>query len=113
MTPAESYVTPGRRWGGLGEQVPASESQTYGQSRWQEFYRKEKRAIIRPDCTYENFDQCAESINKKILEYQSQTDEYHNSCLMGECRHQTGHSRGMKPALRLSSSPLPSQHGSL
>nr|XP_051712238.1 coiled-coil domain-containing protein 180 isoform X2 [Oryctolagus cuniculus] len=48
----------------------------------EEFYRKEKRAFTRPDCVFENFDQCAENINRKILEYQSQTDEYHNSCLV-------------------------------
>ncbi|XP_037653212.1 coiled-coil domain-containing protein 180 isoform X3 [Choloepus didactylus] len=48
----------------------------------EEFYRKEKHPVTRPDCMYETFDQCAESINKKILEYQSQTDEYHNSCLI-------------------------------
>ncbi|XP_044937536.1 coiled-coil domain-containing protein 180 isoform X3 [Mustela putorius furo] len=48
----------------------------------EEFYRREKRAITRPDCMYENFDQCAENICKKILEYHMQTDEYHNSCLI-------------------------------
>ncbi|XP_044776536.1 LOW QUALITY PROTEIN: coiled-coil domain-containing protein 180 [Neomonachus schauinslandi] len=48
----------------------------------EEFYRREKRSIIRPDCTYENFDQCAENICKKILDYHMQTDEYHNSCLI-------------------------------
>lgn len=31
---------------------------------------------------YDTFDQCAENIGKKILEYQSQTNEYHNSCLI-------------------------------
>lgn len=34
---------------------------------------------------YDTFDQCAENIGKKILEYQSQTNEYHNSCLIGGC----------------------------
>uniref|UniRef100_A0A8C5L5C7 Coiled-coil domain containing 180 n=1 Tax=Jaculus jaculus TaxID=51337 RepID=A0A8C5L5C7_JACJA len=48
----------------------------------EEFYRKEKRPVTRPDCMYETFDQCAEHINRKILEYQSQADEYHNSCLV-------------------------------
>ncbi|XP_045636591.1 LOW QUALITY PROTEIN: coiled-coil domain-containing protein 180 [Ursus americanus] len=48
----------------------------------EEFYRREKRSITRPDCMYENFDQCAENICKKILEYHMQTDEYHNSCLI-------------------------------
>nr|XP_019584733.1 PREDICTED: coiled-coil domain-containing protein 180 isoform X2 [Rhinolophus sinicus] len=48
----------------------------------EEFYRKEKRSVTRPDCMYDTFDQCAENIGKKILEYQSQTNEYHNSCLI-------------------------------
>ncbi|KAF6327036.1 coiled-coil domain containing 180 [Rhinolophus ferrumequinum] len=48
----------------------------------EEFYRKEKRSITRPDCMYDTFDQCAENIGKKILEYQSQTNKYHNSCLI-------------------------------
>ncbi|XP_037599645.1 coiled-coil domain-containing protein 180 isoform X1 [Cebus imitator] len=48
----------------------------------EEFYRKEKRPVTRPDCMYDTFDQCAENIGKKILEYQSQADEYHNSCLI-------------------------------
>ncbi|XP_075864969.1 coiled-coil domain-containing protein 180 [Microcebus murinus] len=49
----------------------------------EEFYRKERqRPITRPDCMYETFDQCADNICKKILEYQSQTEEYHNSCLV-------------------------------
>ena len=34
---------------------------------------------------YETFDQCAENICKKILEYHSQTDNYYNSCLIGRC----------------------------
>ncbi|KAM8801888.1 coiled-coil domain-containing protein 180 [Rhynchonycteris naso] len=48
----------------------------------EEFYRKEKRSVTRPDCMYDTFEQCAENISKKILEYQSQTDDYHNSCLI-------------------------------
>ncbi|XP_045418468.1 coiled-coil domain-containing protein 180 [Lemur catta] len=49
----------------------------------EDFYRKERqRPITRPDCMYETFDQCAENICKKILEYQSQVEEYHNSCLV-------------------------------
>ncbi|XP_017743047.1 PREDICTED: LOW QUALITY PROTEIN: coiled-coil domain-containing protein 180 [Rhinopithecus bieti] len=49
----------------------------------EEFYRKEKRPVTRPDCMYDTFDQCAENISKKILEYQSQANKYHNSCLIG------------------------------
>lgn len=58
-------------------------------SLWQDFYRKEKRPVTRPECMYENFEQCAEHIGKKILEYQNQADEYHNSCLLGKC-HSVG-----------------------
>nr|XP_016816776.1 coiled-coil domain-containing protein 180 isoform X5 [Pan troglodytes] len=48
----------------------------------EEFYRKEKRPVTRPDCMCDTFDQCAENISKKILEYQSQANKYHNSCLI-------------------------------
>ncbi|XP_007472334.1 PREDICTED: LOW QUALITY PROTEIN: coiled-coil domain containing 180, partial [Lipotes vexillifer] len=48
----------------------------------EEFYCKEKRSITRPDCMYGTFDQCAENICRKILEYHSQAAEYHNSCLI-------------------------------
>ncbi|XP_054440931.1 LOW QUALITY PROTEIN: coiled-coil domain-containing protein 180 [Pteronotus mesoamericanus] len=48
----------------------------------EEFNRKEKRTITRPDCMCDNFEQCVENISKKMLEYQTQMDEYHNSCLL-------------------------------
>ncbi|KAK1334305.1 hypothetical protein QTO34_005308 [Cnephaeus nilssonii] len=48
----------------------------------EEFYRKEKRSVTRPDCMSDTLEQCAENVCKKILEYQSQADEYHNSCLI-------------------------------
>ncbi|XP_039090675.1 coiled-coil domain-containing protein 180 isoform X1 [Hyaena hyaena] len=48
----------------------------------EEFYRREKRSVTRPDCMYDNFDQCAENICKRILGYYDQTNEYHNSCLI-------------------------------
>lgn len=56
-------------------------------SLWQDFYRKEKHPITRPECMYENFDQCADHIGRKILEYHHQADEYHNSCLLGKCNY--------------------------
>lgn len=56
-------------------------------SLWQDFYRKEKRPVTRPECMYESFDQCADHIGKKILEYHHQADEYHNSCLLGKCNY--------------------------
>ncbi|ELK34211.1 hypothetical protein MDA_GLEAN10021557 [Myotis davidii] len=48
----------------------------------EEFYRREKRSVTRPDCMSDTFEQCMESVCKKILEYQNQTDDYHNSCLI-------------------------------
>ncbi|XP_014441491.1 coiled-coil domain-containing protein 180 isoform X2 [Tupaia chinensis] len=62
----------------------------------EEFYRKERRPVTRPDCMSETFDQCAENINKKILEYQSQADEYHNSCVL-ELRAQVRRFEEMLP----------------
>lgn len=56
-------------------------------SLWQDFYRKEKHPVTRPECMYENFDQCADHIGRKILEYHHQADEYHNSCLLGKCNY--------------------------
>ncbi|XP_073688966.1 coiled-coil domain-containing protein 180-like, partial [Garra rufa] len=48
----------------------------------EEFYKKkERRPITRPEQLQETFDQCAEEINKRLLIYQSQSHEYHNSCL--------------------------------
>ncbi|XP_038601201.1 coiled-coil domain-containing protein 180 isoform X2 [Tachyglossus aculeatus] len=53
----------------------------------EDFYRKEKHPITRPDYLQETFDQCAETLGKKLLDYQRQTDDYHNSCLL-EFRNQ-------------------------
>ncbi|RXN21198.1 coiled-coil domain-containing protein 180 [Labeo rohita] len=48
----------------------------------EEFYKKkERRPITRPEQLQETFDQCAEEINKRLLIYQSQSHDYHNSCL--------------------------------
>ncbi|XP_053512070.1 coiled-coil domain-containing protein 180 isoform X2 [Artibeus jamaicensis] len=48
----------------------------------EEFNRKEKRPVTRPDCMCDTFEQCVENVSKKMLEYQAQMDEYHNSCLI-------------------------------
>ncbi|EPQ10417.1 hypothetical protein D623_10019339 [Myotis brandtii] len=48
----------------------------------EEFYRREKRSVTRPDCMSDTLEQCVENVCKKILEYQNQTDDYHNSCLI-------------------------------
>ncbi|KAK2911716.1 hypothetical protein Q8A67_003849 [Cirrhinus molitorella] len=48
----------------------------------EEFYKKkERRPITRPEQLQETFDQCAEEIHKRLLIYQSQSHDYHNSCL--------------------------------
>ncbi|KAJ8288575.1 hypothetical protein COCON_G00012340 [Conger conger] len=48
----------------------------------EEFYKKkDRRPVTRPHHLQETFEQCAEEINKRLLTYQSQTREYHNSCL--------------------------------
>ncbi|XP_067397987.1 coiled-coil domain-containing protein 180 [Emydura macquarii macquarii] len=48
----------------------------------EEFYRKDKHQITRPEYLQETFDHCAEVFGQKLLSYQSQTDDYHNSCLI-------------------------------
>ncbi|XP_030391262.1 coiled-coil domain-containing protein 180 isoform X1 [Gopherus evgoodei] len=48
----------------------------------EEFYRKDKHQITRPEYLQETFDHCAELFGQKLLSYQSQTDDYHNSCLI-------------------------------
>ncbi|XP_030647705.1 coiled-coil domain-containing protein 180 [Chanos chanos] len=48
----------------------------------EEFYKtKERRPISRPQYLQETFEQCAEEVNRRLLKYQSQTHDYHNSCL--------------------------------
>ncbi|XP_029573624.1 coiled-coil domain-containing protein 180 isoform X4 [Salmo trutta] len=48
----------------------------------EEFYKKkERRPITRPQYLQETFEQCAEEINKRLLVYQGQTQDYHNNCL--------------------------------
>ncbi|XP_019396411.1 PREDICTED: coiled-coil domain-containing protein 180 isoform X2 [Crocodylus porosus] len=47
----------------------------------EEFYRKDKHQITRPDYLQETFEQCAEVLGQKLLSYQAQTDDYYNSCL--------------------------------
>ncbi|XP_043354753.1 coiled-coil domain-containing protein 180 isoform X2 [Dermochelys coriacea] len=48
----------------------------------EEFYRKDKHQITRPEYLQETFDHCAELFGQKLLSYQSQTDDYHNACLI-------------------------------
>ncbi|XP_043845466.1 coiled-coil domain-containing protein 180 [Dromiciops gliroides] len=53
----------------------------------EDFYRREKHAVTRPDYMQDTFDQCADVFGKKLLDYENQTEEYHNSCLI-ELREQ-------------------------
>ncbi|XP_020837652.1 coiled-coil domain-containing protein 180 isoform X2 [Phascolarctos cinereus] len=53
----------------------------------EDFYRKEKHAATRPDYMQDTFDQCAEVFGKKLIDYENQTEEYHNACLI-ELREQ-------------------------
>ncbi|XP_060235849.1 LOW QUALITY PROTEIN: coiled-coil domain-containing protein 180 [Meriones unguiculatus] len=48
----------------------------------EDFYRKEKRAVSRPECMYESFDHCADHIGKRIVDYQKKAEEYHKSCVL-------------------------------
>ncbi|XP_054981136.1 coiled-coil domain-containing protein 180 [Sorex araneus] len=48
----------------------------------EEFYHKEKHPNTRYDFMHENFDQCSENVARKIMEYYSDTNDYHNSCLI-------------------------------
>ncbi|XP_035411134.1 coiled-coil domain-containing protein 180 [Cygnus atratus] len=47
----------------------------------EEFYRKEKHQMTMPEDLPETFERCAEMFRQKLLSYQSQTDDYYNSCL--------------------------------
>ncbi|XP_074150124.1 coiled-coil domain-containing protein 180 isoform X2 [Sminthopsis crassicaudata] len=53
----------------------------------EEFYRKDKHTVTRPDYMQDTFDQCVEVFGKKLLEYGNQSDEYYNACLI-ELREQ-------------------------
>ncbi|XP_031412075.1 coiled-coil domain-containing protein 180 isoform X1 [Meleagris gallopavo] len=47
----------------------------------EEFYHKEKHQITMPEDLPETFEHCAEVIRQTLLSYQSQIDDYYNSCL--------------------------------
>ncbi|XP_056668619.1 coiled-coil domain-containing protein 180 isoform X2 [Monodelphis domestica] len=48
----------------------------------EDFYRKEKHSVTRPEFMQDTFDQCADVFAKKLLEYENQTEDYHNACLI-------------------------------
>ncbi|XP_062873992.1 coiled-coil domain-containing protein 180 isoform X2 [Trichomycterus rosablanca] len=45
------------------------------------YKKKERRPISRPQYIQDTFEQCAEELNKRLLVYQSQTEEYHSGCV--------------------------------
>eukprot|EP00075_Anas_platyrhynchos_P037280 XP_027326533.1 coiled-coil domain-containing protein 180 isoform X2 [Anas platyrhynchos] len=47
----------------------------------EEFYQKEKRQMPMPEDIPETFEHCVEMFRQNLLSYQSQTDDYYNSCL--------------------------------
>lgn len=51
---------------------------------WKEFYQKEKRQMPMPEDIPETFEHCVEMFRQNLLSYQSQTDDYYNSCLKGK-----------------------------
>ncbi|XP_030363119.1 coiled-coil domain-containing protein 180 isoform X2 [Strigops habroptila] len=51
----------------------------------EEFYQKEKPQVTKitiPEDLPETFEHCAEVLRQNLLSYQSQTDDYYNSCLI-------------------------------
>ncbi|POI28911.1 hypothetical protein CIB84_007338, partial [Bambusicola thoracicus] len=46
-----------------------------------EFYHTETHQIAMPEDLPETFERCAEVIRQNLLSYQSQIDDYYNSCL--------------------------------
>ncbi|XP_066466950.1 coiled-coil domain-containing protein 180 [Tiliqua scincoides] len=62
----------------------------------EEFYRKEKHQITRPDFLQDTYDQCIEAMGQKLLLYVNQTDEYHIACI-SEFRDQLKRFEGLLP----------------
>ncbi|XP_073412151.1 coiled-coil domain-containing protein 180 [Dendrobates tinctorius] len=56
----------------------------------EEFYKKERRPIARPDLLQETFEDCADTLVTKLLSYEKQALEYHNNCVL-ELREQLEH----------------------
>ncbi|XP_072739470.1 coiled-coil domain-containing protein 180 [Ciconia boyciana] len=48
----------------------------------EEFYEKGKPQITMPEDLPKTFEHCAEVLKQNLLSYQSQTDDYYNSCLI-------------------------------
>ncbi|XP_039178887.1 coiled-coil domain-containing protein 180 [Crotalus tigris] len=47
----------------------------------EEFYKKDKHQITKPDCLQETYDLCIEALGQKMLGYLFQSDEYHIACI--------------------------------
>ncbi|XP_070811880.1 coiled-coil domain-containing protein 180 [Pituophis catenifer annectens] len=47
----------------------------------EEFYKKDKHQITKPDCLQETYDLCIDALGQKMLTYLFQSDEYHIACI--------------------------------
>ncbi|XP_070614598.1 coiled-coil domain-containing protein 180 [Erythrolamprus reginae] len=47
----------------------------------EEFYKKDKHQITKPDCLQETYDLCIDAMGQKMLAYLFQCDEYHIACI--------------------------------
>ncbi|KAH0615378.1 hypothetical protein JD844_004560 [Phrynosoma platyrhinos] len=47
----------------------------------EDFYKKDKHQITRPEYLQETYDQCIDVLGQKLLMYQQQADEYHVACI--------------------------------
>ncbi|KAM3825717.1 coiled-coil domain-containing protein 180 [Vipera latastei] len=47
----------------------------------EEFYKKDKHQITKPDCLQETYDLCIEALGQKMLTYLFQSEEYHVACI--------------------------------
>ncbi|KAM6431321.1 coiled-coil domain-containing protein 180 isoform 3-T5 [Liasis olivaceus] len=47
----------------------------------EEFYKKDKHQITKPECLQETYDLCIDALGQKMLLYLFQSDEYHIACI--------------------------------
>lgn len=52
---------------------------------FQDFYKKKGRGLVsQSQYIQESFELCAKDFNKRLLDYQSQSHEYHRGCVQGQ-----------------------------
>ncbi|XP_054853763.1 coiled-coil domain-containing protein 180 [Eublepharis macularius] len=64
----------------------------------EDFYKKDKHQITRPEYLQETYDQCVDVMGQKLLLYLEQTDDYHNTCI-SEFRDQLRRFEGLLPEI--------------